>query len=157
MQAEIRKLDEQLSAHLEKDHRYPGRHRSQRGKVPARQVADARGFDLRPDPLSARSAAEFIAALWKYKAWSGDPSWRQMATAAGQAVVHSTMHAAMNGETLPKLDVVKAIIIGCGGGTEDLSAFATAWRRLDATRPGRRQGPEFLAAPVAQLPEMAGR
>jgi hypothetical protein len=36
----------------------------------------------------------------------------------------------MNSGTLPKFDVMKAIIIGCGGGEDDLKAFATAWRRI---------------------------
>jgi hypothetical protein len=44
--------------------------------------------------------------------------------------VHSTMHAAMNSDALPKFAVMKAIIIGCGGGEEDLKAFASAWRRV---------------------------
>ena len=59
-----------------------------------------------------------------------------MAKRAGQAVVHSTMYAAMNGDTLPKLDVVKAIIVGCGGGEDDLSSFASAWRRIASGRAG---------------------
>jgi hypothetical protein len=62
------------------------------------------------------------------------------------------MHAAMNGNTLPKLDVVKAIIIGCGGSEDDLRMFVTAWRRLESARiTGPTLGPGFLAAPVATL------
>jgi hypothetical protein len=44
------------------------------------------------------------------------------------------MYTAMKGDVLPKLEVVKAIIIGCGGGEDDLRLFASAWRRLDAAR-----------------------
>ena len=116
------------------------------------QISDAFGFDLRPDPLAATTPAQFIQALWQYKIWSGDPSWRKMAACAGQRVVHSTMHAAMNGNTFPKLDVVKAIIIGCGGSEDDLRMFVTAWRRLESARiTGPALGPGFLAAPVATL------
>jgi hypothetical protein len=62
------------------------------------------------------------------------------------------MHAAMNGNTLPKLDVVKAIIIGCGGSDDDLRMFVTAWRRLESARiTSPTLGPGFLAAPVATL------
>ena len=134
---ELRKLEEQLTeqlAHAQK----PGRHRSTVGKANSQQISDASGFDLKPNPLTATTPAEFILALRQYKGWSGDPSWRRMAAQAGQAVVHSTMHAAMNSDTLPKFNVVKAIIIGCGGGEDDLSSFATAWRRIG---PRRTQSP----------------
>jgi hypothetical protein len=138
-----------VAAWIEEDHQIPGKHRSAGGPAGTRQVADATGFDLKPDPLTVRTPAEFITRLWQYKAWSGDPSWRKMAARAGQAVVHSTMHSAMNSTTLPSFEVVKAIIIGCGGSEEDLRAFVTAWRRLASARTDRRTGPEFLAAPVA--------
>jgi len=69
-----------------------------------------------------------------------------MAKRAGQAVVHSTMYAAMNGDAMPKLEVVKAIIVGCGGGEDDLSSFASAWRRIGS---GRAGSTSFMSAPVA--------
>jgi hypothetical protein len=151
---ELRKLEEQVTAHLaDQAGSSPGRHRSadagaanRRGD---RQIGDANGFDLKPDPLAATTEAQFISALWDYKAWSGDPSWRAMAARAGQRVVHSTMYGAMHGSVLPKLDVVKAIISGCGGGEDDLRAFATAWRRIDSGRSkSSLSGRNFLPAPV---------
>jgi hypothetical protein len=148
---ELRKLEEDVAAGIEQDYRNRGKHRSRASKAATSQVADASGIDLKPDPLTARTPAEYIVRLRQYKAWSGDPSWRKMASRAGQAVVHSTMHAAMNGTTLPRFEVVRAIITGCGGNDEDLRAFATAWRRLDSARTVRRTGPEFLAAPIAPL------
>lgn len=151
---ELRKLDEEVTSQLADDTgRSPGRHRSAtaaaQGRRGDRQVGDANGFDLKPDPLAATTEAQFIRALWDYKAWSGDPSWRAMAARAGQRVVHSTMYGAMHGSALPKLEVVKAIISGCGGSDEDLRAFATAWRRLDSARSkSSLSGRNFLAAPV---------
>lgn len=130
--SELRKLYQQVAEQLATADANPGRHRSTAGKAISQQIADAPGFDLKPNPLTATTAAEFIQALWQYKAWSGDPSWRKMAERAGQAVVHSTMYTAMNGDALPKLEVVKAVIIGCGGGEDDLRLFASAWRRLSA-------------------------
>jgi hypothetical protein len=56
-----------------------------------------------------------------------------MAALAGQAVVHSTMYAAMNGDALPKFEVVRAIIIGCGGGDDDLDSYTRAWRRIQTS------------------------
>ena len=49
-------------------------------------IADAEGFDLRPDPLRARTAADFMAALRCYRAWAGDPSYRKMASRASYAL-----------------------------------------------------------------------
>lgn len=144
---ELRKLEEQVALQLEQSGRTPGRHRAAAVQAISEQIGDAEGFDLKPDPLEATTAAEFISALWQYKAWSGDPSWRKMAARAGQAVVHSTMYTAMNGDVLPKLEVMRAIVIGCGGGEDDLRAFATAWRRIGHT-PGPPADASFLSAPV---------
>jgi len=154
VQEELRKLEEQVTTQLvDQAGRSPGRHRSASAAAAGRrgglQIGDANGFDLKPDPLAATTEAQFIKALWDYKAWSGDPSWRAMAARAGQRVVHSTMYGAMHGSVLPKLEVVKAIISGCGGGEEDLRAFATAWRQLDTSRSrSSLSGRNFLAAPV---------
>jgi hypothetical protein len=150
--SELRKLEQEVTIQLEEDGRTPGRHRSPAERALSQQVSDACGFDLKPDPLAATTAGEYLTALRQYKAWSGDPSWRTMAAQAGQAVVHSTMYGAMHGTTLPKFEVVKAIIIGCGGGRDDLRAFATAWRRLES---GKGAAPtadaHFLTAPVPAL------
>jgi hypothetical protein len=147
VQRELRKLEEQVTAQLaDQADRNPGRHRSLVGG--GQQISDASGYDLKPDPLTATTTAQFIKTLWQYKVWSGDPSWRKMAAQAGQTVVHSTMHAAMHGDALPKLDVVKAIITGCGGGEDDLRTFATAWRRIES---GRTGSANFLTAPVPTL------
>jgi hypothetical protein len=132
--SELLKLYQQIAEQLETADPNPGRHRSTAGDENGEQASDAPGFDLKPDPLTATTPAEFIQALWQFKAWSGDPSWRKMAKRAGQAAVHSTMYQAMKGDALPKLEVVKAIIVGCGGGEDDLRLFGTAWRRLDAAR-----------------------
>ena len=124
--SELRKLDVQLDRQMSDSESRHGRHRSATGP----QVEDVSGYDLKPDPLSATTAAEFMATLRQYRSWNGDPSWRRMATRAGQVIVHSTMHTAMQGDTLPKLEVVKAIITGCEGSQEDMRSFVTAWRRL---------------------------
>jgi len=151
----LRRLDEQVIAASEVSEA-SGRHRSSSGQTLGRQnagqICDASGYDFKPDPLAATTPRQFIGALWGYKTWSGDPSWRKMATQAGQRVVHSTMHAAMHGDVLPKLEVVKAIIIGCGGNEDDLRLFVTAWRRLESARiADTALGADFLAAPVPTL------
>lgn len=134
VRAELRKLEAQITAQLAHSEEAAGRHRVAGDQGINPQSADTADIDLKPNPLAAITAAEFLDALWQYRAWSGDPSWRAMAKRAGHAVVHSTMYAAMNGDTLPKLDVVRAIIVGCGGGEDDLSVFVTAWRRIATGR-----------------------
>jgi hypothetical protein len=128
--SELYKLEQQVIAQLAYADQNPGRHRYNGGMAISPQPGDASGSDLRPNPCDARTPAEFIEKLWQYKVWSGDPSWRRMAALAGQAVVHSTMYAAMNGEALPKFEVVRAIIIGCGGGDDDLDSYTRAWRSI---------------------------
>jgi hypothetical protein len=127
----LRKLEEQIEEQFADASQNTGRHRSMVGKATSQQINDVSGFDEKPDPLTATTPAEFVRLLWQYKWWSGDPSWRTMARRANQIVVHSTMYAAMNSTALPKFDVMKAIILGCGAGEEDLRVWATAWRRVD--------------------------
>jgi hypothetical protein len=132
---ELRKLEAQLVAQFVTVGAVPGRHRS--GILPTLrgsglQVEDADGYNLKPDPLTARTAAEFMEILRRYRAWSGDPSWRSMAMRSGQVRVHSTMHAAMHSDLLPRLDLVRAVIAGCGGSHDDIRAFVTAWRFIDS-------------------------
>jgi len=138
---ELHELYKQVATGLDQ-HR--GRHRmpvpvtvtvaTRRGPAPrpaiAEPVPDAGGLNLKPDPLGATTSAELVAALRRYRQWSGDPSFRAMAAGARQRVAHSTMYVALTGTSLPKLRVVLAIITGCGGGQDDQRAFASAWRRI---------------------------
>jgi hypothetical protein len=146
VQAALRELHEQVEEYLASSDHAPGRHRSKANTSATGQINDVSGLSQKPDPLTATTSAEFVQTLWKYKYWSGDPSWRAMARAANHRVVHSTMHSAMNSEALPKFEVMRAIILGCGGGEEDLRAFATAWRRIDSLNPHRLSSPEIEAA-----------
>jgi hypothetical protein len=130
--SELSQLDQQITEQLATAYRNPGRHRSPAGQVVSQRSGDAPGCELKPNPVIATTPAEFIDALWHYKAWWGSPSWRTMAKQAGQTVVHSTMYQAMKSDALPKWEVVKAIITGCGGGEDDLRSFLGAWRRICA-------------------------
>jgi hypothetical protein len=108
-----------------------GRHRLQTQVRPVCQpIRDAAGYDLKPDPLTARTGAELVARLREYRVWSGEPPFRMMAEQARQKVAHSTIFAALNSDELPRLKVVTAIIAGCGGSIDDQQAFATAWRQI---------------------------
>lgn len=151
---ELGKLEELLISLFEQAGR-PGRHRRQASKAHARS-ADQEGSDtdvseLKPDPAEAITPADFVGLLWRYRTWSGDPSWRQMAARSRQRASHSAIYKAMQRQELPKLDVVEAIIIGCGG-TEDLPAFVAAWHRINSiSLPGQPESPELSPAPVPAL------
>jgi hypothetical protein len=125
---ELGKLEELLTTLFEQAGR-PGRHRRQASRPVGRQAVHE--ADLKPDPAKANTAAEYVVVLGQYRAWSGDPSWRQMAAASKQRATHSTIYKAMHRQELPKLEVVEAIVIGCGG-QEDLPAFVSAWHRINS-------------------------
>lgn len=127
-----------------------GRHRlseaASRARLPAAgpdgrgQIADAPGFALKPDPLTAGSGADLVAALRRFREWAGSPSYREMAERGQPLVAYSTMHKALAGSELPAQKVVVAIVSGCLGSREDVSAFVTAWRQIQAAQGGARPG-----------------
>ena len=89
------------------------------------------GLTLRPDPTGARTQSEFMQHLAAFKTWSGNRSLRQISEASGGRVSPSTVGNILRSDALPdRLEVLDAIVDGCGGSHEDRTAFATAWRRL---------------------------
>jgi hypothetical protein len=129
--AELEELDRQVADSLSERR---GRHR-----LPAATaVRDATGYDLKPDPLTAQTGAELVAALRKYREWAGRTPFRTMAARARWEVAHSTMCVALRSSELPPLKVVVAIVAGCGGGADDQQLFATAWRRISSGVQGLR-------------------
>lgn len=97
-----------------------------------RAVPDAGGYDgLRPNPLSTGTPVELIGMLQEFRTWAGNPSYRDMALRSGRRVGASTMCTLLRGTELPdRLEVIDAIVEGCGGTDEDRQRFATAWRKL---------------------------
>jgi len=95
-----------------------------------RTISDADGHDLCPDPVGARTPAEFMAALRRYRIWAGEPSFREMARLCRRKIGASTLCTALGSDKMPRLPVVLAVITGCGGSEEDQKQFATAWREL---------------------------
>jgi DNA-binding CsgD family transcriptional regulator len=97
---------------------------------PRPPVDDADGHDLRPDPLTASTPADLLAALRAFRTWAGEPGFRVMSRRSGYGAAASTMCTTLNGHTLPGLEVVRAIVEGCGGTEDDVKLYATAWRRI---------------------------
>jgi hypothetical protein len=98
----------------------------------AEMIPDAPGHEQRPDPLTAKTAAEFVRTLAGFRQWAGDPTFREMERRCGHAVASATICTALgrDKDKLPSLRVVLAIVAACGGGEEQQRAYTTAWRKL---------------------------
>lgn len=131
----LNQLDEQLVCVLGKSR---GRHRLVTADATAPTddgVAGTTCADTvsKPNPQAATTAAELVIALRQYRAWAGNVTFRQMAARARYTVPHAAMCIALNDTSgLPALNVVTAIIAGCGGNVEDQEMFAEAWRRIES-------------------------
>lgn len=116
--------------HTERGQERPGNAVRTNGTRP-RPTPDVPGQDQRPNPRKVRTSAEFVEALRQFRIWAGNPSFRDMARNCDRQMGYSTMCAVLRKDELPRrLEVVEAIITGCGGSDEDRQRFATAWRRL---------------------------
>lgn len=105
-----------------------------------------------PDPSRAATAEEYVAALRALKDWS-KLTYRQLsarAEAAGEVLPHSTLAGSLSRTTLPRRDVVKALVRACGCDEEAMAAWMSAYDRAAAaqvaaypaeTGPADRQGP----------------
>jgi DNA-binding SARP family transcriptional activator/transcriptional regulator with XRE-family HTH domain len=115
------------------------------GTVPgAATVPDSPGFDLCPDPLTARTAPELVRTLARFRLWAGEPSFREMERACGHAVAAATMCTALKSDNLPSLQLVLAVVSACGGAEDHQQAFATAWRTIRMTHDSGSQRRRML-------------
>ena len=110
--------------------------RVQAGAVPAQAFFNSGPLEVRPDPLrpdprTAHSAREFLECLARFRVYAGNRSVRQISDCCGGAISSSTVGNVLRGGTLPdRLEVVDAIVFGCGGSPDDRADFKQAWRRL---------------------------
>lgn len=105
--------------------------RVQAEAVPAQAFFDSGPLELRPDPLKAYSVREFLECLARFKVYMGNRSVRAISEYCGGAISPSTVGNVLRGGTLPdRLEVVDAIVVGCGGSDRDRADFQHAWRRL---------------------------
>jgi hypothetical protein len=117
-------------------------------ELPFGPPEDLPGYGLKPDPLLAETAAEFVELMKQYRIWAEEPSYRELVRRARNAFGASTLCEALKSTQLPPAKLVEAFIWACTGSKEDLQAWMTAWRRL-RMKHQRPQG-ETLA-PVTQL------
>lgn len=94
----------------------------------------------RPDPLVARTPAEFIAMLREFRNWAGSPSLRELEQRSGLS--KTAIHALLTGQVRqPRLEALLAIVAACGGTEEDKARWTAAWRQATAaSRHERRSG-----------------
>jgi hypothetical protein len=112
-----------------------------------RPVRDVQGHESRPDPLGSCTEAELMSAVRAYRLWAGNPSFRDMAAAAGNACSYRTLHSALSRDKLPAQAVIEAAIKGCGGEEQDVREFVTAWRQVKMGRETSR--PRLAIASVS--------
>ncbi|MGW2024917.1 hypothetical protein [Streptomyces decoyicus] len=96
---------------------------------------------LHPDPADLRSAEEFMAALRALKARSG-LTLRQLESRAadrGDVLPRSTVADILRKPTLPRPDLVAALVRACGE-QDRLAEWTRAWKRLACEVPAAYTG-----------------
>jgi hypothetical protein len=98
---------------------------------PPPMFPDSGPLHLRPNPRAALTIRDFMHCLVTFRVWSGNRSLRQISEQSGHRISPSSVRNVLNASALPdRLEVVDAIVLGCGGTDEDRAAFTSAWRRL---------------------------
>jgi hypothetical protein len=83
-----------------------------------------------PDPLKARSVAEFGQFLAELRAWKGNPSYRKMARDIGHFCSASTLSQVTRRARLPALSLLTCYLQACGVDEEETEAWCSAWQKL---------------------------
>ncbi|WP_232306663.1 hypothetical protein [Thermobifida cellulosilytica] len=92
----------------------------------------------KPDPRRAATPAAFVAAMRHYRLWAGAPSYLEMEYNCGGVCSASRFRLALNSDRLPRLTVLSAFVVACGGDEAEYQRWASAWRRI---RADHRNGP----------------
>lgn len=102
--------------------------------LPEPQVAppipDVIGHDQCPNPMQAKTPAQFVDAMNAYRAWAGNPSLRELERRCAKKLSYSSFRNMLNQPALPKLSAVEVFVRSLGGASDDLQRWATAWRKL---------------------------
>lgn len=101
------------------------------------EAADSGADTGRPDPAAADTPAEFVEALRRLKRWSG-LGYRQLekrAATIGESLPRSTVTAALTRDTVPREDLVAALVRACGCDADEVRRWVDARRRIAAARP----------------------
>jgi hypothetical protein len=98
-------------------------------------IPDLLGHDQSPNPMQAKTPAQFVAAMNAYRVWAGNPSLRELERRCAKKISYSTFRNMLSKPALPKLAALETFVRALGGASDDLQRWATAWRKLmkDAT------------------------
>jgi hypothetical protein len=92
---------------------------------------DVDGYDLRPNPLGAKTVPDLMECVRQYYIWAGKRGLRVMARHIDQQLSAQTLSNLLKSDHLPgRLDQMRLLIEACGGNAEDQQRFVTAWRRF---------------------------
>ena len=111
---------------------HKGGHKQPRSAQPLPPpLADADGYNLRPNPLGAATVADLMECVRQYHIWAGNRGLRVMARHIEQQLSPQTLSNLLKSDQLPRLgDQMRLLIEACGGDAEDQQRFVTAWRRF---------------------------
>ncbi|MGQ0774957.1 MAG: peptidase inhibitor family I36 protein [Pseudonocardiales bacterium] len=114
-----------------------------------------------PDPDTAHTPAEFVAVLRGLQGWTGE-GLRQLekrAKANGDVLPRSTVAAALGRPTLPREDLVVALVSACGCDQEEVARWVAARRRIAAATASSPAGlpPSQPADPARQPANPTGQ
>ncbi|MFV2196891.1 hypothetical protein [Nocardiopsis sp. LOL_012] len=96
---------------------------------PRTVVPDLPGYDMKPDPMTAATPAEFVDVMRRYRKWAGSPSFRKMAERGGLYSAAAFCDA-LKSDRLPRFTLLNAFVVACDGTEGDWQRWLTAWRRL---------------------------
>lgn len=120
------------------------------------QVDDVDGYDLKPDPLTARTASELVDRMQQFRIWAGDAPIRKLARESGGRLPASTLAKVLKGTALPPLPLLIAFVEVCGGDDGEVSRWATAWRQLRMSPDKRKNNPSATVTPLPKSTRSAG-
>ncbi|RAK42194.1 NB-ARC domain-containing protein [Actinoplanes lutulentus] len=86
-----------------------------------------RGF---PCPDEAADLAGFVRALRDVKVWGGNPSLEVLRRRTGVAASTLSDAFSVNRRRLPSLDLVRAVVLACGGDQYAIGRWEQSWRTL---------------------------
>ncbi|MFF7636793.1 hypothetical protein ACFZB9_27125 [Kitasatospora sp. NPDC008050] len=108
-----------------------------------------------PDPGDATTAQELVGRLRAFKAWSGNPSLRELERRTG--LPRSTISGDLSPQRsrLPPLQRVLTLATAFGASAEELARWRSAWQRLQMRQQSAEPpvpAPHVVVAPPASDP-----
>lgn len=112
-----------------------------------------------PDPGEATTVQEFVCRMRAFKAWSGNPSLRELERRTG--LPRSTLWGDMSPQRrrLPPLERVLALATAFGVSAEELARWQSAWQRIQvrqqSAEPAAPASPAVVEPPAPEVAPQA--